>query len=125
MANAANPGLAEATKRAPVVVRGSDCQYHPLASKGQATECGRVLDVLSRTGIAYSKVEEQAGSCVPVTIGGREVRATDTESLDAELRAAGDPVAQAKHGRRELDGKERVEGERVWVGVSLGGGEVM
>src|SRR3546814_1211160 len=102
MANAANPGLAEATKRAPVVVRGSDCQYNPLASKGQATECGRVLDVLSRTGIAYSKVEEQAGSSVQVTIGGREVRATDKESLDAALRAAGYPMEKMKPGGLDL-----------------------
>lgn len=102
MANAANPGLAEATKRAPVVVTGSECQYNPLASKGQATECGRVLDVLSRTGIAYSKVEEQAGSSVQVTIGGREVRATDKESLEAALRAAGYPMEKVKPGGLDL-----------------------
>src|SRR3546814_6263169 len=100
MANAANPGLAEATKRAPVVVRGSDCQYNPLASKGQATECGRVLDVLSRTGIAYSTVEEQAGSIVQVTIGVRVVRATDTASLDPALRAACYPMVKDRKTTR-------------------------
>src|SRR3546814_8550873 len=54
--------------------------YNPLASKGQATECGRVLDALSRTGVAYSKVEAPAGAPAIVTIGGRRVAETDRRS---------------------------------------------
>src|SRR3546814_11073302 len=106
MANAANPALAEATRTAPVVVTGGDCTYNPLASKGQATECGRVLDALSGTGVAYSKVEAPAGAPAIVTIGGRRVAETDRASLESALAAAGSPTEKVKIGRESC--RERV-----------------
>ncbi|MEO6092355.1 MAG: MFS transporter [Novosphingobium sp.] len=49
---AANPGLATAAARAPVVVSGPDCTYDPFA-KDQATNCGRLIADLTGAGVSY------------------------------------------------------------------------
>jgi MFS family permease len=88
IADAANPGLAAAMERAPVVVSGSDCSYDPFA-KEQATPCGKVLDTLSKKGVAYTKVAGMPGALPGVTIGGVEVDASDAAALDTALADAG------------------------------------
>jgi MFS family permease len=92
MAAAANPALAEAERRAPVVVRGSDCAYNPFAQAGQATDCGKLLDALSKKGVAYSKVQASAGTAAAVTVGDRAVDAGDPIALEGALKAAGYPL---------------------------------
>jgi MFS family permease len=89
MANIANPALVAAMETSPVVVTGSDCSYNPFAQKGQATPCGKVLDVLSKKGVAYTKVEGAAGAAPFVTIGGKPADASTAEALEADLKAAG------------------------------------
>ncbi|MBX3561438.1 MAG: MFS transporter [Sphingomonas sp.] len=86
IANAANPGLAEAGRRAPIVVAGPDCAYNPFATRGQATDCGRLLDHFSRLGLHYQKADAQVAV---VTIGGRPIADTSPESLNAALAEAG------------------------------------
>jgi len=88
MAAVANPELAAAMERAPVVVTGSDCSYDPFAAV-QATPCGQVLDALSKKGVAYTKVESAAGAAPLVTIGGEAVDASNAASLEAGLADAG------------------------------------
>ncbi|MFZ5705020.1 MAG: MFS transporter [Pseudomonadota bacterium] len=88
MGAAANPDLAAAMERAPVVVRGSDCSYDPFA-KDQATACGRILDALSRKGVAYQTAKSAEGSAPVVTIGGTRVNVDDSALLDAALTEAG------------------------------------
>lgn len=88
MANAANPELSAAMQRAPIVVTGSDCDYDPFA-KVQATQCGKLLDTLSKKGVAYSKVDAPAGSAPNVTIGGNPVDASNAGLLDSALSDAG------------------------------------
>jgi MFS family permease len=89
LASLANPALAEAMAKSPVVVTGTECTYNPFAQKGQATACGKVLDVLSKKGVAYTKVEGAAGSAPTVTIGGAAVDAGKPEALEAALKMAG------------------------------------
>jgi MFS family permease len=89
IADQANPALSTAMGRSPVVVTGSECTYNPFASKGQSTDCGRLLDLLSRQGIAYSKAESAPGSAPFVTIGGTRGDAADSTALEAQLRLAG------------------------------------
>jgi MFS family permease len=91
MASAANPELSAAMERSPVVVAGSDCEYHPFA-KVQPTACGKVLDVLSKKGVAYKKVAAPAGSPPAATIGGRAVDVSNPAALDMALKAAGYPL---------------------------------
>jgi len=88
IADAANPRLAAAMERAPVVVTGGDCGYDPFAGE-QETACGKTLDALSKKGVAYTKVEGVAGSRPLVTIGGRPVDAGAADSLEAALGEAG------------------------------------
>jgi MFS family permease len=88
MAAAANPELSAAMAKNPVVVTGSDCRYDPFA-KVQATGCGKLLDALSKKGIAYTTVPAPAGAAPGVTIGGVAVDASDPASLDFGLKIAG------------------------------------
>ena len=88
IADAANPELAAAMERAPVVVTGSDCAYDPFATE-QATACGKLLDMLSKKGVAYTKVEGAPGVAPLVTIGGKAADAGDADSLAAALADAG------------------------------------
>jgi hypothetical protein len=83
-------------QRNPVTVVGSECNYDPFASKGQATPCGRALDALSKRGIAYTATEEPAGSLPQVRIGDVPVDVTDAVALDAALDTAGYKVAKAQ-----------------------------
>jgi MFS family permease len=93
MSSAGNPELSAAMTRAPVVVRGSDCSFNPLASHGQASACGRVLDSLSKRGIAYRKVNIAAGQPM-VTIGSKVLGATDDAAIERGLTDAGYPTGK-------------------------------
>lgn len=88
MANQANPEFRETALRSPVVVQGSDCSYNPFA-KVQATDCGKLLDALSRSGVPYSKIEGAAGARPFVTVGGTPVDTSDSVALKARLELAG------------------------------------
>ncbi|MEZ0495578.1 MFS transporter [Sphingomonas sp. IW22] len=82
---AANPGLAQAAARAPVIVHGPACAYDPFVAK-QADRCGQVLDHLSKQGIAYTKAP---ANVVAVTVGGMPVADVSPAGLDAALAEAG------------------------------------
>lgn len=82
---AANPELAAAARRAPVVVTGPHCAYDPFAAH-QADECGLLLDHLSKKGVAYESVRTPA---VTVSVAGVPVVDTSPAGLDAALAAAG------------------------------------
>ena len=97
LGGAANPGLAEAARRAPVVVTGPVCAYDPFA-KTQADACGGILDQLSKKGVAYRKVVAPATT---VSIAGQPVADTSKAGLDAALAAAGyDTEPQRPTGSR-------------------------
>jgi MFS family permease len=95
---AANPALAAAAERAPVVVAGPACDYSPFASR-QTDACGQVLDHLSKKGVAYTKAR---GDDVRVTIGGRLVADTSPEGLDAALTAGGYDLAKVRPGAGQI-----------------------
>jgi len=85
MGAAANPDLARAAKRAPVIVAGPHCDYSPFAAK-QIDECGRLLDYFSKKGVAYTKAVTPV---TVVTIGGAPVADHSPEALDAALTLSG------------------------------------
>jgi len=47
-----NPGLAEAARRAPVVVSGPDCNFDPFKGE-QKSNCGKLIADLAGTGVPY------------------------------------------------------------------------
>ena len=65
--NAANPGLAAAAARAPVIVAGPDCVYAPFATE-QATQCGKLLSDLAGVGVSYQLLTAPQ---LAVTVGGK------------------------------------------------------
>jgi MFS family permease len=85
MGSAANPALAEAARRAPVIVSGPSCTYDPFA-KAQADACGQILDHLSKRGVTYST---EVTPVVSVSVGGEPVLSPTVEAIDAALHAKG------------------------------------
>ncbi|WP_333574167.1 MFS transporter [Sphingomonas sp.] len=83
--SAANPGLAKAARRQPVVVAGPNCAYDPFAIS-QADECGRMLDHLSKLGVSYKTAKAPS---VVVTIGGQVVPQNAPAVVEAALKDAG------------------------------------
>lgn len=84
MGAAANPELARAAKRAPVVVSGPACQYELFP--GKPSECRRLLDFLSKKGVPYTKAH------TPVTlvlVGGVGVNDMTNEGVEAALTRSG------------------------------------
>ena len=96
--NAANPELARAAERAPVVVSGPDCHYDVFA-KLQTDDCSRLLDYFSKKGVAYSTVPAPA---TVVTIGGITVDDTSPGALDALLAANGYSLDKVVPGPRRI-----------------------
>lgn len=92
--NAANPALAAAARRAPVVVSGPDCSFDPFA-KVQPTACGKLLDHFSKRGVPYAKVHADRPQ---VTIGGTVQADTSAAALDLALSAKGYDFAPVTPG---------------------------
>ena len=90
LGSAANPELARAAARAPVVVAGPACAYDPFSAK-QKDECGRLLDHFSKKGVAYTTIQAPS---VAVSVGGSPVADTSAEGLDAALAQAGYNLAK-------------------------------
>ena len=91
IADAGNPALARAMKVAPVTISNAECGYNPFAEKGQATECGKVLDYFAKQGIGY----EKSGGTGPVTvtIGSERIEGLQPDVFATALQAAGYPGA--------------------------------
>ena len=85
IADAANPALAEATRRSPVVVAGSDCSYNPFA-KVQQSGCGKLLHHFATRGVSYSTISARAPA---VSIGGERLGDITAAGLDVGLAKAG------------------------------------
>jgi MFS family permease len=68
MGAAANPGLAQTAKAAPVVVSGTGCTYDPFAdlTGSRQTPCGHVLENLTALGVPYSVA---SGERLRVSVG--------------------------------------------------------
>jgi hypothetical protein len=80
----ANPGLAQAAKRAPVVVSGADCHYSPFDSE-QASPCGKILSDLTTLGVGY-KLEAQGAT--GLTIAGKQQDIAALPLADKKARSA-------------------------------------
>lgn len=73
MGSLANPGLAEAAERSPVVVSGPDCRTDPFAELFGRTQsdCGKLLGTLTASGVRYS-LEPGTGE-LALSVGGQAV----------------------------------------------------
>ena len=79
----ANPGLAAAAAKNPVVVSGPECSYNPLSSE-QPTPCGKLLGDLAASGVSYRLVSAPA---VALAVGGAQVDLAKYPWADKAARA--------------------------------------
>ncbi|MBV7260005.1 MFS transporter [Erythrobacter crassostreae] len=72
MGSLANPALAEAAEKNPVVVTGADCVTDPFADlfDREQSACGKVLSSLTSSGVSYTVIE---GDTLGVTVAGKVV----------------------------------------------------
>lgn len=84
----ANPGLAEAAERNPVVVTGQECVTDPFAEllDREPSDCGKILGSLIASGVAYTV---ETGDSLSVTVGGEPVVMGDDWLSDGTARTAG------------------------------------
>ena len=68
---------------------GNDCSYNPFATHGQASACGRLMDVLTKNGIHFTTVDGVAQAAPFVTISGEPLELSHAATLDSQLKNAG------------------------------------
>ncbi|AVQ00427.1 MFS transporter [Caulobacter segnis] len=82
---AANPALAEASARAPVVVVADpkDCslQFDPVGKAAFVTACDIVKSALANAGVSYANQKAPAGSVATMKVGGVEVVSQSAKGL--------------------------------------------
>lgn len=88
MGSLANPGLAEAAERSPVIVSGEQCVTDPFAElfDREQTDCGKILSSLTASGVAYSVAP---GGELGVTVGGDPVIIGEDWLTDSTARTEG------------------------------------
>lgn len=97
---AANPALAEASARAPVVVVAdpADCslQFDPVGKAAFVTACDIVKSTLANAGVSYANQKAPPGTLAIMKVGGVEV---------ASQSAKGLPKARAKAVKTAVEAK--------------------
>jgi MFS family permease len=89
---AANPALAEASAKSPVVVVAdpADCslQFDPVGKAAFVSSCDIVKSTLANAGVSYANQKASAGSTAVVKVGGVEVVSKSAKGLPkAEVKA--------------------------------------
>ncbi|MBB6123262.1 MFS transporter [Sphingobium subterraneum] len=92
MGHYANPGLAQAAERAPVVVFGPNCAINPLATV-QESACGKLLAKMTANGAPYTV---EPGPVVQVSVGGQVLADVSPETIIPALESRGYDFARVK-----------------------------
>jgi MFS family permease len=82
----ANPGLAQAAERAPIVVSGPDCSYNPF-KPAQTSHCATLQGDLAGMGTSYKLGQ---GAALSMTVAGKALPLDSYpwESKDTKIRSA-------------------------------------
>lgn len=100
LTRAANPDLAEAQARAPVVVVADPAtcavQFDPVGKTAFASSCDIAKSVLSNAGVSYSNEAAPAGTVARVRVGLVEVASIEGEGLEREALAAARAQVQGR-----------------------------
>ncbi|WP_128892612.1 MFS transporter [Erythrobacter sp. HKB08] len=93
----ANPGLAEASERTPIVVTGQQCTTDPFADlfDREQTDCGKVLETLTASGVAYTV---EAGGTLGMSAGGNAIPIAPEWLENAGERRDGIRAALSEYG---------------------------
>ena len=97
MGSFANPKLAEAAERTPIVVSGPACETDPFAElfKRDQTDCGKLLETLTASGVAYTL---KPGGDLAITAGGNPVTIDPAWLKDGAARKKGVQEGLAPYG---------------------------
>lgn len=97
MGSFANPELAAAAERTPIVVSGPACETDPFAElfKREQTDCGKVLETLTASGVAYTL---QPAPALSITAGGQPVAIDPAWLADGAARRDGLQAALGAYG---------------------------
>ena len=97
MGSFANPGIAEAAERTPIVVSGPACETDPFAElfKRDQTDCGKLLETLTASGVPYTL---EAGGPLAITAGGTPVAIDPAWFADGAARRSGLHAALGEYG---------------------------
>ena len=93
----ANPGLAEASERAPIVVSGPECVTDPFAElfDREQTDCGKILGTLTASGVAYTL---EPGDTLSITVDGNEITDEPEWFESGQARTQGLQNALSEYG---------------------------
>lgn len=98
MARAANPALAEAEARTPVVVVADPArcslQFDPVGKASFTTSCDIAKNVLANAGVSYANQAAPAGAAAMVKVG---------ETTVASVEGAGIPAAELKAAKAKVE----------------------
>jgi predicted MFS family arabinose efflux permease len=88
MGSFANPQLAAAAERTPIVVSGPACETDPFAElfKRDQTDCGKLLETLTASGVVYTL---QPGGPLAISAGGNPVAIDPVWFEDGAARKKG------------------------------------
>lgn len=97
MGSLANPGLAQAAEETPITVSGPACTTDPFADlfDREQTDCGKVLETLTASGVAYTLVP---GDTLSLTAGGQAIEIQDEWFDDGNARRDGIHAALGEYG---------------------------
>ena len=97
MGSFANPQLAEAAERTPIVVSGPQCVTDPFAElfKRDQTDCGKVLEALTASGVPYTLVP---GDALALSAGGNAIAIGPAWLSDGAARRTGIHAALGQYG---------------------------
>jgi MFS family permease len=93
----ANPGLAEAAERSPIVVSGPECVTDPFAElfDRDQTDCGKILGTLTASGVTYSLAP---GSELSLSAAGEGIAIDPAWLESGTARAEGIQMALGQYG---------------------------
>jgi MFS family permease len=97
MGSLANPGLAAAAERTPIVVSGPQCVTDPFAElfQREQTDCGKLLETLTASGVPYTL---KPGDTLALNAGGEPVLIDPVWFTDGAARRAGLHAALGHYG---------------------------
>ena len=97
MGSLANPGLAAAAERTPIVVSGPQCETDPFAElfARDQTDCGKILETLTASGVPYTLTE---GDTLSLSAGDNAIAIDPAWFETPAARTAGIRAALSHYG---------------------------
>ncbi|NJM92633.1 MAG: MFS transporter [Rhodospirillaceae bacterium] len=96
-----NPSLEDFQRRTPITVAASDCGFHVFVlTTAQFTECDKVKDFLTKSGLSFNSAPAVAGHAVVTRVGDAEIIGWAEGQLRAALQARG---YQASAPRQDMN----------------------